>query len=380
MDSTIGHRQRVEARPFLVGVFFPTMSGGWIMSKAAWDKRKEQWRWPYLQDLARRADALDLDYLFIAMGYPMPGGFGTETHWREHRMESIATTAAVMAVTRRIMVCPTVHLLYHIHPIFLAQLATTIDQIGGGRLGFNLVAGMSTAELRLLDVPPLEHEERYLAANEFATLLIRAWTEDQPFDFAGRYFRSERAWVSPKPVQKPYPLLVNAGLSPAGRDFAARVCDWSFINPPNVSDLAASRPLCDDLKSRAAAHGKSLRLLTQALIFCRATDREAQEYFQWVVDNADESAVEAWQAAARRAFDAGLTQDTSRFASDRARGEGRIIVSGLPIIGSPQTIVDRLIELRQVGLDGVHLGFLDYDELDLFGAQVLPLLQEAGLR
>ena len=380
MDS-ISHRERVETRPLLLGVFFPTMSSGWIMSRAAWEKRRDQWRWPYLKDLAQRADALGLDYLFMGMGYPLPGGFGSseDFRFREFRMESIATAAAVMGVTRQIFVCPTVHILYHFHPIWLAQLATTIDHIGDGRLGFNLVAGMSAAEMSLLDVPPLAHDERYRAADEFTTIMKRAWTENEPFDFAGRYYRSERAWVSPKPVQQPHPLLVNAGLSEAGRDFAARVCDWSFINPPNVKDLGPTRSLCEDLKRRAATYQKRLRLLTQALIFCQETDEQAEEYYQSVIDQTDDSSVAAWQEASRRAVATGLSQDTSRFAGDRAQGEGRVFVSGLPVVGSPRTIAERLIELRRVGLDGVHLGFLDYDELDYFGAEVLPLLQEAGL-
>ncbi|HEX2170959.1 MAG TPA: LLM class flavin-dependent oxidoreductase, partial [Dehalococcoidia bacterium] len=253
-------------------------------------------------------------------------------------------------------------------------------QIGNGRLGFNLVAGMSASEIELLDAPRIPHDDRYLAADEFTTILKRAWTETEPFDFAGRYFRTTRGWVSPKPVQQPYPVLVNAGLSEAGREFAARVCDWSFINPPNVKDLEQTRPLTEDLKSRAARHGKSIRLLTQALIFSQDTDAAAEAYYQWVIDSADDRAVAAWQDASRRAVAAGLTQDTSRFASDRAKGEGRVFVSGLPVVGSPQTLVDRLIELRRVGIDGVHLGFLDYDELDYFGAKILPLMQEAGLR
>lgn len=376
------HRERIDSRPFLVGVFFPTSSGGWTMSRALWEKRQHQWQWPFLMDLARRADALDLDYLFLPMGYPLKGGFGggPEFRFREFRMESIATASAVTAVTRRIFVCPTVHLLYHLHPIFLAQLATTIEQIGDGRLGFNLVAGMSAAEVALLDAPTIPHDDRYVAADEFTTILKRAWTEDEPFDLEGRYFRTKRGWIHPKPVQKPYPVLVNAGLSNAGRDFAARVCDWSFINPPSIEDLDQTRPLTADLKGRAAGHGKSLKLLTQALIYVKDTDAEAEAYFQWVVDHADDRAVAAWQNVSRGAVAAGLTQDTSRFASDRAKGAGRVFVSGLPIVGSPQTIVDRLIALRGVGLDGVHLGFLDYDEIDYFGARVLPLLKEAGLR
>jgi alkanesulfonate monooxygenase SsuD/methylene tetrahydromethanopterin reductase-like flavin-dependent oxidoreductase (luciferase family) len=128
----------------LLGLFFPTMSGGWIMSRAAWAKRREQSRWPYLSGLAQRADAAGLDYLFMGMAYPTyQASQRAEFDFRAFRMESISTAAAVTAITRQIFVCPTVHILYQLAPIFLAQLATTVDHIGEGRLGFNLVAGMA---------------------------------------------------------------------------------------------------------------------------------------------------------------------------------------------------------------------------------------------
>src|SRR6266540_2823790 len=364
-EPGISHRQRLDQRPFLLGLFFPTMSGGWIMSRAAWHKRREQWRWAYLSSLARRADEA-----FAR----------TDFDFRAFRMESISTAAAVTSITQRIFVCPTVHILYHVAPIFLAQLATTVDHVGDGRLGLNLVAGMSPHDQALLDAPPLKHDDRYRAADEFVTIMKRAWTEDRPFDFDGAYYRTKDAWVSPKPVQRPYPLLVNAGLSDAGRDFAARLCDWSFINPPNVSDLGATRSLCDDLTGRSRRAGRRVRLVTQGQIICKETDDEAQAYYQWIIDNADDEVVGSWQDMNRRAVAGGLTQDTSRFDSERARGEGRIFVSGVVLVGSPRTIAERLIEVQRAGLDGLHLGFLDFDELDFFAERVMPLLREAGLR
>ena len=88
MSSPLTHRERLDRRPFLLGLFFPTMSGGWIMSRAAWAKRREQWRWPYLSDLARRADGFGLDYLFMGMAYPTyEASTRTPFDFRAFRME-----------------------------------------------------------------------------------------------------------------------------------------------------------------------------------------------------------------------------------------------------------------------------------------------------
>ncbi|NKS66933.1 hypothetical protein GS461_14825 [Rhodococcus hoagii] len=54
---------------------------------------------------------------------------------------------------------------------------------------------------------------------------------------------------------------------------------------------------------------------------------------------------------------------------------------GYPLIGTPEQIVDQLLELEQAGVGGMMVGFLDYvQELEYFGERVLPLMREAGLR
>lgn len=379
-EDVMSPREQLDRRPFLLGLFFPTMSGGWIMSHAAWDTRQHQWRWAYLSQLAQRADTLGLDYLFMGMAYPPYQGFGAgSTTFRAFRMESLSTAAAVASVTQRVFVCPTVHILYHLHPIFLAQMASTIDEVSGGRFGMNIVAGFSPYEAGLLDVPALPHDERYQAADEFLALMQRVWTATEPFDFAGRYYQSTQAWVSPKPCQHPYPLLVNAGISEVGRDFAARTCDWFFMGSPDRHNLTSLQPLCTNLKERAAAYGRRLRPCTSANIICMETDAEAEDRYQWILDNADDKAISGWQAQSQQAVATGLSRH-AMFAEGRAQGDQRVFIGGTTMVGSPRRIVEQLVELHQQGVEGVHLVFLDFDEIEVFGARVIPLLREAGLR
>ena len=119
-----------------------------------------------------------------------------------------------------------------------------------------------------------------------------------------------------------------------------------------------------------------MRLTTQGQIICKESDDEAQTYYDWILDQADDEVVSSWQDMNRRAVTQGLSADTSRFDSDRARGEGRIFVSGVVLVGSPRTVAERIVAVQRAGLDGLHLGFLDFDELDFFAERVLPLLQE----
>ena len=37
------------------------------------------------------------------------------------------------------------------------------------------------------------------------------WTEDEPFDFEGRFYNIKKGDLEPKPIQKPYPVVMYAG-------------------------------------------------------------------------------------------------------------------------------------------------------------------------
>lgn len=59
-------RARVERRNFMIGLFMPSMSGGWTVSRAT---NLDSYRYEFLRELALAADQLKLDYLFRAGGY-----------------------------------------------------------------------------------------------------------------------------------------------------------------------------------------------------------------------------------------------------------------------------------------------------------------------
>jgi alkanesulfonate monooxygenase SsuD/methylene tetrahydromethanopterin reductase-like flavin-dependent oxidoreductase (luciferase family) len=51
------------------------------------------------------------------------------------------------------------------------------------------------------------------------------------------------------------------------------------------------------------------------------------------------------------------------------------------LVGTPEQMVDRLIKLSKAGIDGLNMTFVNYqDELERVVGQVLPLLEQAGLR
>ena len=80
-------------------------------------------------------------------------------------------------------------------------------------LRVEIVAGWNEPEIRMFGVSQREHDQRYAYADEFTTLLKRLWTENG-FDFSGEFFKVPGAYWKPKPVQRPWPLIMSAGNSP----------------------------------------------------------------------------------------------------------------------------------------------------------------------
>src|SRR5918997_3512410 len=123
------------------------------------------------------------------------------------------------------------------------------------------------------------------------TFLKRIWAAEEEFDFDGHYFSARAVLSEPRPVQRDRPVIMNAGFSPAGREFAARHADLTFALVP---DSAAAAALVPQLKAEVAQrHGRKLQVFAAAHIVCAATDARAQqEYERMVNDLGDRQAAE----------------------------------------------------------------------------------------
>ncbi len=116
-------------------------------------------------------------------------------------------------------------------PAVLAKMAATVDIISGGRLEFGIGAGGSAVpdpvglamvhrELDAYGIDVVSPGEAIGALGEACTIIKRMWTEDEPFDFDGRYYTLAGAICEPKPVQRPHPpILIGA----SGERLALRV-------------------------------------------------------------------------------------------------------------------------------------------------------------
>ena len=318
-------------------------------------------------EIAKRADALGLEMLIPVGRWK---SFGGATDFNGDCMEVYTWAAALATETKDIMIFSTSHV-PTVHPIVMAKQGATIDHISNGRWGLNIVCGWYQAEMEMFGVTQMEHDTRYEYAREWIQVAKRLWTE-QHFDHSGGYFQIKDGYLLPKPIQQPHPVLVSAGSSPAGQDFSAREVDFNFIS---VDKLENGKALTNSLHQQAHAYDRDVGVMTYCFMICRDTEREAKQVYDYVLEKGD------WEAANNIMATIGIQSGSfgnqvKEFASRWVAGWG-----GYPMIGTPEQIVDHMQGLSDIGIEGVVIVWLDYnEELAYFGEKVLPLMRQAGLR
>ena len=230
----------------------------------------------YYQELAQKAEAGLFDSIFFADQLALQDDIA---HGPRTGLEPITVLSALAVSTSRIGLIATASTTYT-EPFNLARQFASLDHISRGRIGWNIVTSWSALSARNYGrAELLSHAERYARAEEFMTVvneLWDSWADDAELDdrVSGRYAKAERIrpinhegtyYRVAGPLNLPRcpqgrPVLVQAGSSEKGRDFAARYAEAIFtaqLQKTTAQDFYA------DLKSRVVAAG---RMTDQALI------------------------------------------------------------------------------------------------------------------
>ncbi|MBS1889161.1 MAG: LLM class flavin-dependent oxidoreductase [Actinobacteria bacterium] len=326
--------------------------------------------WDETLEIARMADRIGMDLLIPIARWR---GLGGDTDPFRHSFETMTWAAGIAAGTERISVVSTLHLPLT-HPVAAAKQCVTIDHIAHGRYAFNAVMGWFAPDMTMFGTSMREHDDRYRYGAEWMEIVRRIWTEEEPFDFDGEYFQLSEVQAHPKPWQDQYPMLINAGNSAAGMDFAARDADVNFVH---VESLETGRAYIE--KARAHARDKYQRELSFmgiGFVVCRESEAEARRVATDIIARGDRAAARSYLTEFGLGSES-LSDDFIREAEDKA-----ILGMGArQLVGTPDQVAEGLAELSEIGLDGVMLAFLDYEaELGAFAETVLPRLEERGLR
>jgi FMNH2-dependent dimethyl sulfone monooxygenase len=349
---------------FQLGLFGMNCESGLAITRAP-----ERWSgsWARNVEAAQLAEAAGLEFLLpIARWH----GYRGASNAQGSSFETLAWAAGLLGATKRITVFSTIHVPF-INPVFAAKQAVTIQSIGSGRFGLNIVAGGNEPEFQMFGVDLLEHDARYAYAEEWITIVKRIWADHEPFDLDGRYFKLKGVELEPKPFEGHRPMILSAGSSGAGRGFAMRHADSLFMN------IVAQETLATELAElRASSGAPGAGIFASGHVICRPTAKEAAEYHHYIVhEMGDWDAVD--HILALRQHQKSVPMEKLVKMKERLIGG----IGTFPVIGDPDMVVAKFVELNRAGIDGMALGFIDYvSELPFFRDEVLPRMCRAGLR
>lgn len=355
---------------FKIGLFGPNCSSGRAITKVP-----ERWsgNWEDNLALARMADDAGIDFLLPIGRWK---GYGGDTDYQGATYETITWATGLLAATERLTVFATVHAPLF-HPVIAAKQLVTADHVGRGRLGLNIVCGWNEGEFRMFGVSQREHEDRYAHGQEWIDVIRMMWERDEPFDFHGKYFDMEDIRSNPKPYGGTRPIMMNAGASPSGQAFAIRNCDALFSTPRGAETIEQLADGIQKAKDLAAEQGRTLEVFSVGVVTCRPTQAEAEDYHhRCIVEEADWACVDNILAMKDIRRETVGEEEFIRLRNHRAHGMG-----GIPIVGDPGKVAGDIARIAAVGIRGIGISFVNYsDELPYFRDEVLPRLEEMGLR
>ncbi|WP_134683364.1 LLM class flavin-dependent oxidoreductase [Brevibacillus migulae] len=247
----------------------------------------------YYQRLAQTAERGKMDSIFLAEKYRL----NKMIKYRViPQMEAFTLLSAIAAVTERIGLTATASTTYN-EPYHIARKFASLDHISGGRTGWNIVTSTGDATARNFSRNEhLGHRERYERGREFVEIVKRLWDSwgegslviDKESgiyadierihgaNFQGNHFSVQGALNIPRSPQA-HPVLVQAGSSEDGKEFAAELAEVVFTVQHTIEEAKA---FYQDVKTRMKKYNRSeneLKILPGFIPFVGDTEAEAKD-------------------------------------------------------------------------------------------------------
>ncbi len=216
--------------------------------------------WSDVVDLARHGEATGWDGVWIADHF-MPNGEDVSGPV----LEGWTTIAALAATVPRVRIGCLVSGNTYRHPAVLASMATTADQISGGRIVLGLGAGWQQNEHDAYGIPLFETKERMARFGE-ACAVVKSLLTQERTTFDGEHYQLRDAPLEPKGADGPVPLLVGGGGEKVTLRIAAQHADeWNVWGTPEV--LAHKGAVLDGHCEDVGRDPAAIEHSAQALLF-----------------------------------------------------------------------------------------------------------------
>lgn len=296
-------------------------------------------------EFARRAE--ELGFQRVTMGeHVMDGNPPRPTLLNLPAMAAAAGATEDMRIMTGIVIVP----LYH--PVILAKMVATVDQVSRGRLDFGIgISGQRGTHVEF-DAVGVSTRTRGRRTDEMLDAMKLLWTQDNA-SFQGEFFEFNDVTLLPRPAQEPYPPIWVSGRSePAMRRAALHGQGWYPYLFTNRRIKASN----ETVRQLAAEAGRDLTGFHWGLNQPTAISNDAEEALGLAVRNVGERYV---------------TPDHS--AEDIARA--------LCVAGTPDDCARAMEAKIEAGVEHVNLGFLSsdadglYRQMDLFAERVMPNFQ-----
>lgn len=306
------------------------------------------------------------------------------------------------------------------HPFNFARKVSTLDHLTKGRVAWNIVTSFQSSAGRNFGFDEqVPHDERYVWAEEYMEVVYKLWEgswEDDavlgdkalgvyadparihPIDHAGARYRVAGPHMSePSPLRTP--VLFQAGSSEAGRSFAARHAEGTFILAPNP---LAARTNIEDVRARAVAAGRRADDISffQGLSFVvGSTEEEAKRKNDEIDEHlsvegllthmsgnigVDLSAIDLDKPLheLRTEVSHGAVRGMIEGAPDQTQTFGDLarLITNTRVVGTPEQIADELETWAAAGVDGFNITYvITPGTFEDFIDHAVPVLQDRGL-
>jgi FMN-dependent oxidoreductase (nitrilotriacetate monooxygenase family) len=398
---------KVHLWAFLQGIgFFP---GGWRMKKAAPERVFTR---EYYEHIARTVEAACFDA--IVFGDQLQGRDAagrTPGRLAAPTLDPFTLLAVMGGVTERVGLVATVSTTYA-EPAEVAAKFAALNYVSNGRAGWNIVTtAHPNSPWNFGEEELLDKSLRYERAASFVKAAEHSWDaaagqgegafKDKWFDVAG-------SLPMPTSPQR-RPVIVQAGQSEDGREFAADCAEAIFCPAPTIE---AGQEYRNDLRARAARHGRNpddLIIMPGLAFVLGDTETEARDKHREVLELADvalcveylsesigydltvhdpDAPIPLETITAGCEFPDGMVAamlkpsvEAGKSLGEHCRDYATKPRGHAIFVGTPEQMADRIETWVDAGAcDGFTLqpGFMP-EELELFCHKVVPILQDRGV-
>ena len=276
-----------------------------------------------------------------------------------------------------------------VFPTVAARTFATLDQFNEGRTALHTITGGFEVEQRR-DGDYLDKEQRYARTREYLQILKKAWTEEEPFDYDGEFYKLEGYAAEMVPFQKPrIPISFGGSSDTAYAVGAAEADTYAIFGQP--LDGVAEEIARIKAEAEAAGRTEPPRIHVSFRPILGPTDELAWERAHRILATTTErikgnAAFRGWSVLK----DAAPTGGSQRQLKAAERGElhGKALwtplamATGAPgnstaLVGSPETVAEALLEYVDIGVSTILIrGYDPLDDAIDYGRDLLPILRQ----